>query len=72
MEVDDDIITLVSNATGIATDRITVVSYEEPVFIPSRGSGRTLSDYLEIALAVLIFALLGFVVFMSTRKDKAA
>lgn len=31
--------------------------------------GRTFSDYLQIALAVLIFALLGFVVFRSTRKD---
>ena len=28
-------------------------------------------DYLEIGLAVLLFALLGFVVFMSTRKEKA-
>ncbi len=70
MEVGNDIIALVANATGIAEDRISIVSYEEPVFIPTRNTGRTLSDYLEIALAVLIFALLGFVVFMSTRKDK--
>ena len=27
-------------------------------------------DYLEIILAVVIFALLGYVVFRSTRKDK--
>lgn len=71
LPIDNNIITLVSNATGISADRVTIVAYEEPVFIPSRG-GRTLSDYLEIALAVLIFALLGFVVFMSTRKEKAA
>ena len=48
-----------------------MIAYQEPVFIPTEGSGRTLADYLEILLAVLLFALLGFVVFMSTRKDKA-
>ena len=31
----------------------------------------TISDYLQIILAVLIFALLGYVVFRSTRKEKA-
>lgn len=70
LTVDQDLYTLVSNATGIAQDRITIVAYAEPVFITSSGSGRTLSDYLEILLAVLIFALLGFVVFMSMRKDR--
>ena len=38
-------------------------------FEHSDDSGRTFSDFLQIALAVLIFALLGFVVFRSTRKD---
>jgi flagellar M-ring protein FliF len=32
------------------------------------SSGRSLSDILQIVLAVLIFALLGYVVFRSTRK----
>ncbi|MCI8447745.1 MAG: flagellar biosynthesis protein [Eubacterium sp.] len=70
-EVGEDIISAVSMATGIAADRISIIAYQEPVFIPTEGSGRTLADYLEILLAVLLFALLGFVVFMSTRKDKA-
>lgn len=65
-----DVIALVANATGIPAERIQINAYQEPVFIESAGSGRTFADYLEIALAVLIFALLGFVVFMSTRKDK--
>ncbi len=69
-DVGGDIIALVANATGIAEERIKIVEYEKPVFIPSQGSGRTFTDYLEILLAVLIFALLGFVVFMSTRKEK--
>lgn len=70
-EVDADIINAVANVTGIPVDRISVIAYQEPLFIPSDGSGRTIFDYLEILLAVLIFALLGFVVFMSTRKDKS-
>lgn len=71
-EVDEEIRNAVASATGISADRISIIAYQEPLFIPSEGSGRTLSDYLEILLAVLIFALLGFVVFMSTRKEKAA
>lgn len=69
--VDAETISLISNVTGIDAARISAIAYQEPVFIPSQNSGRTFSDYLEIILAVLIFALLGFVVFMSTRKEKA-
>lgn len=69
--VDADVIDVIAKATGIDAERISVIAYQEPLFIPSEGSGRTFSDYLEILLAVLIFALLGFVVFMSTRKEKA-
>ena len=70
-EVEADVIDVIAKATGIDAERISVIAYQEPLFIPSEGSGRTLSDYLDILLAVLIFALLGFVVFMSTRKEKA-
>ncbi len=70
-EVDAETIDVIAKATGIDAERISVIAYQEPLFIPSEGSGRTFSDYLEIVLAVLIFALLGFVVFMSTRKEKA-
>ena len=69
--VDAEVIDVIAKATGIDAERISVIAYQEPLFIPSSGSGRTFSDYLEILLAVLIFALLGFVVFMSTRKEKA-
>ena len=70
-DVDERTIDAIAKASGIDAERISVVAYQEPLFIPSEGSGRTFSDYLEIVLAVLIFALLGFVVFMSTRKEKA-
>lgn len=71
-QVGQDVIDLVSRTTGIPSANIQINAYEEPVFIESAGSGRTIADYLEIGLAILIFALLGFVVFMSTRKEKQA
>ncbi len=61
---------MVSNATGIPTSNISIVSYDIPMFEYSKGSGRGFQDYLQIILAVLIFALLGYVVFRSTRKEK--
>ena len=68
--VDQDLYTMVSNATGIPTSNISIVSYDIPMFEYSKGSGRGFQDYLQIILAVLIFALLGYVVFRSTRKEK--
>ncbi len=69
-EVDEELYQMVANATGFPVENITIMSYDEPVFEASSGSGRSLADYLQIALAVLIFAVLGFVVFRSTRGEK--
>ena len=69
IDVDGDLQAMVANATGIPQENISIVAYEVPFFQYSENSGRTISDYLQIALAVLIFALLGFVVFRSTRKE---
>ena len=69
-EVDEDFYNMVSNATGISTDNISIVAYDIPMFQYSEGSGRTLTDYLQIILAVLIFAMLAFVVFRSMRGEK--
>lgn len=70
-EVDPDYYTMVANATGFPADNISIISYTEPIFQYSSNQ-RTFRDYLPIILAVLIFLLLGYVVFRSTRKDKAA
>jgi flagellar M-ring protein FliF len=66
--IDDSFISLVSNATGIPVSSITFKSYVQPIYATTASSGRSLSDILQIVLAVLIFALLGYVVFRSTRK----
>ena len=68
--VDDEFYDMVANATGIGRDNITIVAYDVPFFKYASSDGRDITDYLQIALAVLIFALLGFVVFRSTRKQQ--
>lgn len=69
IDVDQDYYTMVANATGFPVESISIIAYDEPIFQYSSG-GRTVSDYLQIILAVLILLLLGYVVFRSTRKDK--
>lgn len=64
-----DYIDLIAKSTGFNTNQISFVCYERPQFVESSSKGIGLSDILQIALAVLIFALLGFVVFRSTRKQ---
>lgn len=70
--VDDEFYDMVANATGISRENITIVAYDVPFFKYASSSGRDIADYLQILLAVLIFALLGFVVFRSTRKQQEA
>ncbi len=65
--VDPSIITMVSMATGISEDRISITAFEQPVFIPKVEQVRNWTDYLQIVLAVLIVGLLIFVVFKGVR-----
>jgi len=61
--VDPDIITMLSMATGITEENIEVIAYDQPIFIPKLQNIKSWTDYLQIILAVLIIALLAFVVF---------
>lgn len=63
IEVDPEIITMVSKASGIAENNIQIMAYEQPVFVPKVVEAKTLEDYLQIILAVLIVGLLAFVIF---------
>lgn len=68
--VDEDMITLVSNATGIPLANISIIAYDVPIFQADEGSKIKPSDIAQIALIVLILALLGFVVFTTLKKEK--
>ena len=69
IDIDENLITAVSNATSIPVERVSVVAYSVPMFQYAED-GRNFTDYLQIALAILIFALLGFVVFMTLRRER--
>ncbi len=69
-EIDEEYYTMVSNATGFPVENITIIAYDEPMFQYSSVKEKTIADYFQIIVAVLIFLLLGYVVFRSTRKDR--
>ncbi len=69
VEVGDEIYTAVSRATGIPVANISIVAYSEPYFI-NRQAGRSLTEWLEIILAVFILLLLAFVVIRTLRSAK--
>ena len=71
VEVDESYVTAIANATGFSANKITFMCYEEPRFIDEVDDGRSITDYAQIIIAVLIFALLGYVVFRSTRSTKS-
>jgi flagellar M-ring protein FliF len=70
VDPDPDIITMISLATGIAEENIQVMAYEQPVFLPKTEVARSWTDYASIVLAVLIVALLAFVVFKGVMPVK--
>ena len=70
IQVDQSFYEAVSNATGIATDNITLVAYSENLFFDAEGLGITATDILQIVLIIVILALLAFVVLRSMRGEK--
>lgn len=68
--VDNNMIDVVSKATGIAVENIAMVAYEEPLFIDAEGLNIRATDVVSIILIIIILALLGFVVFRSMRGEK--
>lgn len=69
LEIDDNLYELVANATGFDRNNITILAYRVPQFVDAErgGESKGITDFLPIIMAVLIAALLGFVVFKSTR-----
>lgn len=70
IEVDPDLYSVVSHATGIDAENITIVAYEEKVFFDREGLGVTATDVVQVLLIIAILALLAFVVFKSMRGEK--
>ena len=72
LEVPEEITQLVSAATGIAQNNITIIAQEQPVYEAAEKTGfaGSLTNYLMIILAVLIGALLIFVIIRGTSPVK--
>ena len=70
LEVDEDLVTAVANATGISAESISLVAYSENVFFDAEGSAISVTDIIQIVLIIVILALLAFVVLRSMRGEK--
>ncbi len=70
LTVDEDLVGMVANATGIPTRNISLVAYEEVQFIDTIHSTVELKDIVQIVLIVIILTLLAFVVIMSLRTKR--
>ncbi|HBA68674.1 MAG TPA: flagellar M-ring protein FliF [Lachnospiraceae bacterium] len=70
IDVDEDLYSVVANATGISSDNITIVAYRENVFFDSEGFNVSAADVVQVVLIIVILALLGFVVLRSMRGEK--
>lgn len=68
LEVDDDTYAMVEKATGISAENIKIQAFEVPLFYPKEESvADTATNYLQFILAILIVALLCFVVFKGMK-----
>lgn len=70
LEVDPDLYQVVSNATGISADKITILAYEEPIFYDREGLEVNSTDVLSIVMLVIILGLLAFVVLRSMQSKR--
>lgn len=71
LEIDEELVSMVAKATGIAEENVVLMAYEEPMFMDREGGAVTATDVITIILIVVILALLGFVIFRSLAGDKA-
>ena len=66
IDIPEDVVDLVAKTTGIAAENISITGLEKPVFIAKEDSGIEVTNYLMIILALLIAALLVFVIIKGT------
>ncbi|SCY64827.1 flagellar M-ring protein FliF [Lachnospiraceae bacterium XBB2008] len=70
LDVEDDLVDVVSKATGIPVARIAFAAYSQNVFFDKEGSTFSVTDFVQIALIIVILALLAFVVLRSMQREK--
>jgi len=68
--ITNEMLELASDASGIPTDNITIIAYDENFFVDSEGLGIDIYDAIQIALIVIILGMLAIVVIKSMSGDK--
>lgn len=66
LELEDGILNLISQVTGVSENKIGVTVWEQPIFNDTVETERDYSNIIMIVLVILIVALLAFVVIKST------
>lgn len=66
IDVEDGILNLISQVTGVSENKIAVTVWEQPIFNDTVAKKADYSNIIMIVLVILIIALLGFVVIRST------
>ncbi len=70
MEVPEEMINVVSKATGIKAENVAMAAYTEYVFFDRTGSRVTVTDILQIVLILVILGLLAFIIIRSMWTSK--
>ncbi|MBE5840200.1 MAG: flagellar M-ring protein FliF [Butyrivibrio sp.] len=70
MEVPEEMINVVSKATGISAENVAMAAYTEYVFFDRTGAAITLTDVLQILLILVILGLLAFIIIRSMWTKK--
>ena len=70
LEVDEELVGVVSKATGIAEDSIKIMAYEVPVFVDKEGLAVEPADMIQVVLIIVILGVLAFVVLRSMTAKK--
>lgn len=70
IDVDENMVQLVANASGIAPENISIIAYEEPMFIDKAKTAVSVSDVVQILLIVAILGLLAFVIMRGMKNEK--
>ncbi len=70
MDVPEEMINVVSKATGIKVENVAMAAYTEYVFFDRTGSRVTVTDILQIVLILVILGLLAFIIIRSMWTSK--
>ncbi len=70
LTVPEDMINVVSKATGIAAENVAMAAYTQYVFLDNTGANITVTDILQILTILIILGLLAFIVIRSMWTSK--